>query len=110
MQGLPTAFHINTPRLQHLRRFIIFSSITVAQITMANVVSLSQPRAIPGAGLASTSPDNNMVLPHTPIHRLKSTNLTLDTMSPVTQNGSFAFDRVIKSGQVLKRTRKTKVR
>ncbi|KAK0778126.1 hypothetical protein LTR91_016462 [Friedmanniomyces endolithicus] len=75
---------------------------------MANVASFSQPRAIPGAGLASISPDNNMPLPNTPIHRLKSANLTLDTMSPVTQNGSFAFDRVIKSGQVLKRTRKTK--
>ncbi|KAK5115824.1 hypothetical protein LTR85_009418 [Meristemomyces frigidus] len=29
-------------------------------------------------------------------------------MSPVTQNGSFEFDRIIKSGEVLKRTRKTK--
>ncbi|TKA76703.1 hypothetical protein B0A55_03939 [Friedmanniomyces simplex] len=49
-----------------------------------------------------------MALPHTPLHKLKSANLTLDTMSPVTQNGSFEFDRIIKSGQVLKRTRKTK--
>jgi hypothetical protein len=30
-------------------------------------------------------------------------------MSPVNQNGSFEFDRVIKSGNVVKRTRKTKV-
>jgi hypothetical protein len=28
----------------------------------------------------------------------------------VTQNGSYEFDRIIKSGEVLKRTRKTKVR
>ncbi|KAF1948700.1 PH-domain-containing protein [Byssothecium circinans] len=32
----------------------------------------------------------------------------LSVMSPVNQNGSFEFDRVIKSGTVVKRTRKTK--
>jgi hypothetical protein len=32
-----------------------------------------------------------------------------DSFSPVNQNGSFEFDRVLKSGQVHKRTRKTKV-
>jgi hypothetical protein len=32
-----------------------------------------------------------------------------DTFSPVNQNGSFEFDRVIKSGYVQKRTQKTKV-
>lgn len=31
-------------------------------------------------------------------------------MSPVNQNGCFEFDRIIKAGPVLKRTRKTKVR
>lgn len=35
--------------------------------------------------------------------------LSLGVMSPVNQNGSFEFDRVIKEGEVLKRTRKTKV-
>jgi hypothetical protein len=30
-------------------------------------------------------------------------------MSPVNQNGSFEFDRVIKAGSIMKRTRKTKV-
>jgi hypothetical protein len=30
-------------------------------------------------------------------------------MSPVNQNGCFEFDRIIKAGSVLKRTRKTKV-
>lgn len=33
----------------------------------------------------------------------------LDSFSPVNQNGSFEFDRVLKLGQVHKRTRKTKV-
>ena len=37
-----------------------------------------------------------------------SNTLSLDTSSPVTQNGSYEFDRIIKSGEVLKRTRKTK--
>ena len=36
-------------------------------------------------------------------------HLGLDTFSPVNQNGSFEFDRVIKSGYVQKRTSKTKV-
>lgn len=35
--------------------------------------------------------------------------LVLDTFSPVNQNGSFEFDRVLKSGYVQKRTQKTKV-
>ncbi|KAK0723057.1 hypothetical protein B0T26DRAFT_246839 [Lasiosphaeria miniovina] len=35
-------------------------------------------------------------------------HLGLDTYSPVNQNGSFEFDRVIKSGYVQKRTQKTK--
>ena len=36
--------------------------------------------------------------------------LAVETYSPVNQNGSFEFDRVIKSGYVQKRTQKTKVR
>jgi hypothetical protein len=35
---------------------------------------------------------------------------TLSVTSPVNQNGSFEFDRVLKAGAVLKRTRKTKAR
>lgn len=35
--------------------------------------------------------------------------MNLDTFSPVNQNGSFEFDRVLKCGYVEKRTRKTKV-
>ncbi|MCJ1275080.1 hypothetical protein MMC21_002880 [Puttea exsequens] len=38
----------------------------------------------------------------------RSGHLNLDIFSPVNQNGSFAFDQILKSGQVLKRTRKTK--
>jgi len=40
--------------------------------------------------------------------RIRNSHLALDTFSPVNQNGSFEFDRVLKSGLVSKRTRKTK--
>ena len=40
---------------------------------------------------------------------VRSGHLNLDTFSPVNQNGSFAFDMVLRSGEVHKRTRKTKV-
>lgn len=40
---------------------------------------------------------------------MHNNKLQLDVISPVNQNGSFEFDRVVKSGTVLKRTRKTKV-
>ena len=45
---------------------------------------------------------------NTSVRNLREGQLTLDTFSPVNQNGSFEFDRIIKSGQVSKRTRKTK--
>lgn len=45
-----------------------------------------------------------------PVNEPRSGHLNLDTFSPVNQNGSFEFDRVLKSGEVYKRTRKTKVK
>ncbi|KAK3692468.1 hypothetical protein B0T22DRAFT_14839 [Podospora appendiculata] len=45
--------------------------------------------------------------PPNPAARLKSV-LALDSSSPVNQNGSFEFDRVLKSGYVQKRTQRTK--
>lgn len=41
--------------------------------------------------------------------KARNSHLNLDTFSPVNQNGSFEFDRVLKSGYVEKRTRRTKV-
>ena len=41
--------------------------------------------------------------------KMRNSHLNIDTFSPVNQNGSFEFDRVLKSGYVQKRTRKTKV-
>lgn len=53
------------------------------------------------------TPPSDTTLP-TSVRNLRGGQLTLDTYSPVNQNGSFEFDRIVKSGQVLKRTRKTK--
>ncbi|KAI5210998.1 PH-domain-containing protein [Aureobasidium subglaciale] len=53
------------------------------------------------------TPPNHQSLPIS-VQNLRGGQLTLDTFSPVNQNGSFEFDRIIKSGQLSKRTRKTK--
>ncbi|KAF2259288.1 PH domain-like protein [Lojkania enalia] len=50
---------------------------------------------------------------HTPqpqprVEAIKTQQANLGVLSPVNQNGSFEFDRVIKEGTVVKRTRKTK--
>lgn len=39
----------------------------------------------------------------------KGASASVGVMSPVNQNGCFEFDRIIKVGNVVKRTRKTKV-
>ena len=41
----------------------------------------------------------------TPLQSFKSGHLNLDTFSPVNQNGSFEFDRVLKSGKVNRKAR-----
>ncbi|TKA23526.1 hypothetical protein B0A50_07104 [Salinomyces thailandicus] len=67
----------------------------------------ASPRPIPNT--LSIPPSNSLPVPNAShARRDRSSRLTLDTFSPVTQNGSFEFDRVLKSGEVLKRTRKTK--
>jgi hypothetical protein len=66
----------------------------------------SEPRSIPQP--IDTSSYAPIPTPK-PTPGIRNGHLNLDTFSPVNQNGSFAFDRVLKSGEVLKRTRKTKV-
>ncbi|KAK3721548.1 hypothetical protein LTR37_003104 [Vermiconidia calcicola] len=73
---------------------------------MADVAPSTQPRNIPNAGL-TVEPVSSLGIPPS-ARSFRTSNLTLDTFSPVTQNGSFEFDRIIKQGGVLKRTRKTK--
>jgi len=43
------------------------------------------------------------------VEAIRSSEANHGVISPVNQNGSFEFDRVLKSGTVVKRTRKTKV-
>jgi hypothetical protein len=74
----------------------------MAEVQRAPMQDASQPRQIPlpsKVTLPLSSSGNRIVNAH----------LSLDTFSPVNQNGSFEFDRVLKSGYVMKRTRKTKV-
>jgi hypothetical protein len=62
------------------------------------------------AGANTTAPPTSIAMPPNMASRLRN-QLALDTYaSPVNQNGSFEFDRVLKSGYLQKRTQKTKVR
>ena len=65
-----------------------------------------QPKQIPRQSKPKL-PAAPVMIPEPP--SVRSGHLSLDVFSPVNQNGSFEFDRVLKSGEVYKRTRKTKV-
>ncbi|KAG4432799.1 hypothetical protein IFR05_011710 [Cadophora sp. M221] len=70
-----------------------------------------KPRPIPprsAPGLQIPPPSAVALPPSMSASRIRNSHLALDTFSPVNQNGSFEFDRVLKSGVVSKRTRKTK--
>ncbi|PBP18539.1 PH domain-containing protein [Diplocarpon rosae] len=78
----------------------------MAEVQRPAIKEPSLPRAIPRRKIP---PLSTATLPHpTTATRVRHSNLNLDTFSPVNQNGSFEFDRVLKSGYVQKRTRKTK--
>lgn len=70
----------------------------------------SQPRQTPQGVVLEIAPASSAQSIPLSASGRRSGHLNLATFSPVNQNGSFEFDRVLKSGQVLKRTRKTKVR
>lgn len=55
-----------------------------------------------------TIPPTSITLPQPNVTSRFKNQLSLDSYSPVNQNGSFEFDRVIKSGYLQKRTTKTK--
>ncbi|KAI9856360.1 MAG: hypothetical protein M1824_005488 [Vezdaea acicularis] len=76
----------------------------------SSTAAASQPVAIPDRSAAeNTLPTARATLPlSVGAKSLRSGHLNLDTFSLVNQNGSFEFDRVLKSGEVYKRTRKTK--
>lgn len=75
---------------------------------MADVASHTQPKDI--TQQQNLAPPGITIPPASPLRAAQQHGLTLDTFSPVTQYGSFEFDRIIKQGELLKRTRKTKVR
>lgn len=63
----------------------------------------------PQAPLPSAKPSPAMTIPQASAAPRPRQTLLLDTyVSPVNQNGSFEFDRVIKAGYVQRRTQKTK--
>lgn len=69
---------------------------------------LPDPKQIPKSR-DSRPPPSALSIPRS-VNGQRSAHWNLDTFSPVNQNGSFEFDRVLKNGEVYKRTRKTKVR
>lgn len=69
----------------------------------------TQVQTLPTPIIDVSIPPSSISLPNDPNSRMRS-RLALDTYSsPVNQNGSFEFDRVVKSGYLQKRTQKTKV-
>lgn len=87
--------------------------LTLARATMADVQhaplpEASQPQPIPGA-VQMPARSSATVAPSS-ASRLRNSYLNPDVFSPVNQNGSYECDRVLKSGFVQKRTRKTKVK
>lgn len=64
----------------------------------------TQPIQIRSAGLKLDTPAQPR------FDNVKTVGAAIGIMSPVNQNGCFEFDRIIKAGTVVKRTRKTKVR
>ncbi|GKT43720.1 putative PH domain-containing protein [Colletotrichum spaethianum] len=76
-------------------------------MTMAQS-QMQLPTPHPAPSLDVTMPPVSISLPNDTNARLRS-RIALDTYSsPVNQNGSFEFDRVVKSGYLQKRTQKTK--
>ena len=65
---------------------------------------------LPDRSTTITIPPNSNVMSVAESQAARLRNrMALDAFSPVNQNGSFEFDRVLKSGYVQKRTQKTKV-
>ncbi|KAF2189048.1 PH domain-like protein [Zopfia rhizophila CBS 207.26] len=76
--------------------------------TMAENVPQTAPKPIPLRPQAPTAMKITTPQPQPRLEMIKNNHANLSILSPVNQNGSFEFDRVIKSGTVVKRTRKTK--
>ncbi len=89
----------------------LIQAVTMTEVQCAPMDTVSYPKTIQERPTGVEMPpisSNNMLAQSSATTTLKG-HLNLDTFSPVNQNGSFEFDRVLKSGYVQKRTRKTKV-
>lgn len=102
----PTTVVTLSAKVQYIHtRYII-----MAEVQSPPMHEATKPRPIPERSALQIPPPSSVTLPpHTSASRIRNSHLNLDTFSPVNQNGSFEFDRVLKSGYVQKRTRKTKV-
>lgn len=96
--------HLQTQRLA------CSSAFTTAYDTDAMTEVASSTPSSRAAGSSSTTRVPPPVAIPTRNTLPKNQYLGLDAFSPVNQNGSFDFDRVLKSGDVNKRSRRTKVR
>ena len=94
----------------------LLSSIHTNEPEMADAMSIpkqhlsaSAPLQIStnGAKPSLRMPSSSIPIPLS--SSMRNGHLNLDVFSPINQNGSFEFDRVLKSGDVYKRSRKTKV-
>ncbi|KAI1822947.1 PH-domain-containing protein [Xylaria intraflava] len=82
-------------------------------LTMAETATQCSPpttgASLPGRRPTVAIPATSIAFPiNNAVNKLRS-QLAFSISSPVNQNGSFEFDRVIKSGYVQKRTQRTKV-
>ncbi|KAL3423199.1 PH domain-containing protein [Phlyctema vagabunda] len=81
----------------------------MSEVERSAPVQASQPRKIPDGKTALRIPPSSVQLPpQSNASRVRNSHINNDTFSPVNENGSFEFDRVLKAGYVQKRTRKTK--
>ncbi|KAI0426394.1 PH domain-containing protein [Xylaria sp. FL1042] len=77
--------------------------------TATRCLSQTTGTALPTCRTTISIPPTSITAPiNSAMNRLRN-QLTLSVASPVNQNGSFEFDRVLKSGYAQKRTQKTKV-
>lgn len=110
---LPQQLHpiktIHNNQIAYTNNIVYMPGTIMAEVQQPSM-GQSQPRAIPvqDTALQIQPPASTKLSPSAPINRVRNSHLALDTFSPVNQNGSFEFDRVLKSGYVQKRTRKTK--
>lgn len=83
----------------------------MANVSQAPMQEASKPRPIPipkPTNALEITPPSAVLLPPSSASRIRDSHLQLEAFSPVNQNGSYEFDRVLKCGYVHKRTRKTK--